>query len=114
MKKLIKLHLPDNVLIVAQDILAGEHIQFNGMEFYFAQAVGAGHKVAALYIEAGEKVIKYGVSIGSATTMIQTGDHVHLHNMKSDYLPKSSNTNKQGYTGDANPSVLTNQSNQVL
>jgi hypothetical protein len=32
-------------------------------------------------------VIKYGVSIGSATRDIELGELVHLHNMKSDYLP---------------------------
>jgi hypothetical protein len=114
MNKLIKLHSLDNVLIVAEDIMPGEHVDFHDVEFYFAQLVGIGHKVAASYIEAGENVIKYGVPIGSATTMIQMGDHVHLHNMKSDYLPKSTNTNKQNDTGDANPSVINQPSNQVL
>jgi len=27
------------------------------------------------------------VAIGSATRDIAVGEHVHLHNMKSDYLP---------------------------
>ena len=31
--------------------------------------------------------MKYGVSIGSALQGIHPGEHVHLHNMKSDYLP---------------------------
>ncbi|MET1055799.1 MAG: UxaA family hydrolase [Pedobacter sp.] len=92
MSKLIKLHLLDNVLIATEDIPSGEHLQFQGMEFYFAKPVAIGHKIAALYIEAGERVIKHGVTIGCATTMIQMGDHVHLHNITSDYLPK--NTNK--------------------
>ena len=102
MEKLIKLHSLDNVLIVIQDILAGEHLHYYGLEFYFPQAVGLGHKVAAVYIEAGEKVIRYGVPIGSATTMIQMGDNVHLHNMKSDYLPNSS-TNKNDTLGTPTP-----------
>jgi hypothetical protein len=32
-------------------------------------------------------VLKYGVSIGSATADISLGEHVHLHNIKSDYTP---------------------------
>ena len=36
---------------------------------------------------AGEKIIKCRAPIGSATCPIATGAHVHLHNMKSDYLP---------------------------
>ncbi|HRJ73596.1 MAG TPA: SAF domain-containing protein [Terrimicrobiaceae bacterium] len=38
-------------------------------------------------IRTGEKILKYGVPIGSATCDIAFGEHVHLHNMKSDYLP---------------------------
>lgn len=67
----MKLHPLDNVHIVVD---AGANIEI-------------GHKVAACAIEAGEKIIKYGVPIGSATEKIEIGAHVHLHNMKSDYLP---------------------------
>jgi hypothetical protein len=35
----------------------------------------------------GDKIIKFGVPIGSATKHIDIGEHIHLHNMKSDYLP---------------------------
>jgi hypothetical protein len=35
----------------------------------------------------GAKIIKYGVPIGSATCEIAAGDHVHTHNLRSDYLP---------------------------
>ncbi len=38
-------------------------------------------------IAPGEKIIKYGVPIGSAVLRISVGEHVHTHNIKSDYLP---------------------------
>ena len=31
--------------------------------------------------------MKYGAPIGSATAAIAAGEHVHVHNMKSDYTP---------------------------
>jgi hypothetical protein len=31
-------------------------------------------------------VIKFGVPIGSATVPIEAGRHVHVHNIKSDYI----------------------------
>ena len=34
----------------------------------------------------GDKVIKYGAPIGSMTAAADTGDWVHMHNMKSDYI----------------------------
>jgi len=92
MDKLIRLHQLDNVLIVAVKIQAGEHLTYCGMEFYFSHAIEIGHKVALKYLETGEKIVMYGIPIGSASRMIQMGDHVDHRNMKSDYLPKSAST----------------------
>ena len=41
------------------------------------------HKIAVEKIQAGEKVIKYGAVIGTATKEIEIGEHVHTHNIKS-------------------------------
>lgn len=87
MAKLIKLHPLDNVLIVVEEIAAAEQLLINGSMVSAPDAIAIGHKVAEVLIEAGEKIIKYGVSIGSATAKIEMGMHVHLHNMKSDYIP---------------------------
>ena len=46
-----------------------------------------GHKIARRAIAAGEKIVKYGAPIGSATVAIPAGAHVHVHNVKSDYTP---------------------------
>lgn len=87
MGKLIELHTLDNVQIVVDEIKEGEQIEMDGMMLYFEKRVGIGHKIAAKFIRSGEKIIKYGVPIGSAITDIQKGSNVHLHNMKSDYIP---------------------------
>lgn len=42
-----------------------------------------GHKYADRDIKKGEKIIKYGFSIGYATKEIKKGDHVHVHNVKT-------------------------------
>lgn len=42
-----------------------------------------GHKYARTDIATGEKIIKYGQPIGTATTDIKKGDHVHTHNVKT-------------------------------
>jgi hypothetical protein len=42
--------------------------------------------VAARDIHAGEKVYKCGVPIGSAKEKVPAGGHIHLHNLKSDYI----------------------------
>ena len=42
-----------------------------------------GHKYARRDIAEGENVIKYGMPIGHATRAIAAGEHVHVHNLKT-------------------------------
>jgi altronate dehydratase small subunit len=43
-----------------------------------------GHKIALASMPAGAPVVKYGEVIGYATAAIQPGQHVHIHNVRSD------------------------------
>jgi (2R)-sulfolactate sulfo-lyase subunit alpha len=87
MQKLIKLHPDDNVQIVVKEIKAGELVMVNGTVASIDKAIPIGHKIAEQPIANCQKIIKYGVPIGSATAEIAIGAHIHLHNMKSDYIP---------------------------
>jgi hypothetical protein len=84
---LIELSPRDNVLILARGLRGGETCVIAGQAFVLDLALGLGHKLASRPIRAGDKILKYGAPIGSATRDIARGEHVHLHNMKSDYLP---------------------------
>ena len=42
-----------------------------------------GHKIALKDLKAGETIFKYGNDVGRAVTEIDTGRHVHIHNMKT-------------------------------
>ena len=86
MNKLIKIHPADNVLVVKNSISPGDEEQIEDIKIIIDKALGFGQKIAAKNISKGEKVIKFGVPIGSATEDIPIGSHVHLHNLKSDYL----------------------------
>lgn len=83
--RLLLLSEKDNVLVVCRRIEAGETIVIAGRSHVLERTVGLGHKLARRSIAAGEKVVKYGVPIGSATQAIESGEHVHIHNLKSDY-----------------------------
>ncbi len=83
----IQLSPGDNIVVLTGSLKDGETIRVGDSLFVMKGALGLGHKIACRPICAGEKVLKYGVSIGSAICDIAVGDHVHLHNMKSDYLP---------------------------
>jgi hypothetical protein len=85
-RKLLRIHRDDNVLIVVAPVREGDSDLVDGREVVFTQNIAIGHKVAARDIEAGQKVYKCGVPIGSAKEPIPAGAHMHLHNLKSDYI----------------------------
>ena len=87
MDKLFKINPGDNVYVVRQSVLEGESLIIDGQTLTAKKPLGLGHKVAAQDILKGLQVIKFGIPIGSATEDILFGDHVHLHNLKSDYIP---------------------------
>lgn len=84
--RLILLAPADNCVAVAASIHAGERLLFDGEVVEVRAAVSIGHKLARRDIRGGEKVFKYGAVIGSATRSIMRGEHVHLHNLASDYI----------------------------
>jgi altronate dehydratase small subunit len=95
--RLLRLSALDNVFTAIASLEPGEIVRINGQPMVLSTRVPFGHKLAARQIIAGEKVIKYGVSIGSATRLIQAGDLVHTHNLKSDYLPTWQHGNQEKY-----------------
>ena len=81
MKTLILLNEKDNVAVACRDIQQGENIESEGELLEINMNIGFGHKVACQDIDKGEMIIKYGYPIGFATSNINKGDHVHLHNI---------------------------------
>jgi altronate hydrolase len=81
----IKLNSIDNVVVALKDLKAGETIDFNEQRILLINDISFGHKLAVQDISAGDKVLKYGLSIGSATQHIVAGEHVHVHNLQTDY-----------------------------
>ena len=84
---LIRIHEDDNLLVLAKSVSKGSEYFIEGKRFTFEKELNLGHKLAAGNICKDEKILKYGVSIGSAICDISHGEHLHLHNMQSDYLP---------------------------
>lgn len=84
---MLQISAEDNVGVAARTIEAGESLRIGGKSIVVADRVPTGHKLALVPIAAGEKIIKYGLPIGSATADVGPGQYVHTHNLKSDYLP---------------------------
>lgn len=85
--RLMLLSPGDSVYVLRDQIAAGEAVMVEGVAVAFPQALGLGHKIARLAVPAGDKIVKYGAPIGRASRAIAPGDHVHLHNLTSDYTP---------------------------
>lgn len=77
----------DNVCVLLRSLNAGTRLQLGERTVVIETPLELGHKIAACNIAAGQKIVKYGAPIGSATRDIRAGEHVHLHNIKSDYIP---------------------------
>lgn len=83
--RLLLLAPEDNVLVLREDIQAGDTVMIDGAAATLPAAIRRGHKLARRAILPGDKVIKYGAPIGSATAPIARGEHVHVSNIRSDY-----------------------------
>ncbi len=89
-KRLLVLSPDDNVAVVLRALSGGEAILVSGVVVEVPIHVAVGHKIAIAAIADGESIVKYGAPIGSAIADIRIGDHVHLHNICSNYTPSHS------------------------
>ncbi|MFC4845943.1 UxaA family hydrolase [Hephaestia sp. GCM10023244] len=83
---MIVLSPTDNVAVCRRNVAKGETLAIEGGALVARGDVPLGHKVACRRIARGAAVIKYGMTIGTATADIETGDWVHLHNLQSNYI----------------------------
>jgi hypothetical protein len=86
---LLLLHPDDNILVARRDIAAGERVELDGESFTIPAAVELGHKLARRALAQDARVLKYGAPIGSMKVAVARGEHVHLHNLRSDYIPST-------------------------
>jgi hypothetical protein len=83
---LILLAEEDNVLVCRFPVKQGDILVIDGAEVTAEASVDTGHKLARRALAAGEIVYKYAAPIGSMTRDVAIGGHVHMHNMKSNYI----------------------------
>jgi (2R)-sulfolactate sulfo-lyase subunit alpha len=79
----------DNVGVATVDITAGEKVRGLYMDSQkpvqvkALQDIPLGHKIALTQFKKDDSVIKYGHDIGRVVAGIKTGEHVHIHNLKT-------------------------------
>ncbi|MCR8660590.1 UxaA family hydrolase [Paenibacillus endoradicis] len=84
MNEWIKLHEKDTVAIALRSFTRGEKLHLDDKQsIELLDDVAFGHKISLYSLQAGEHIIKFGNSIGVATTDIAAGHWVHSKNLKS-------------------------------
>jgi len=97
-RRLLLLSDRDNVIVTCASLKSGDVVTLDGETVTVRADAPLGFKIARCDLAPGDKVLKYGAIIGSATAAIQRGDVIHLHNMKSDYLPTYAHDAGSGFT----------------
>ncbi len=96
-ERLILLNENDNCVVVAANLPAGTVLDIDGVTTTLDNAVSIGHKLARHALVNQEKVIKYGAVIGHVIRDVRAGDHLHVHNMVSDYIATYTHEDGGGY-----------------
>jgi len=79
----------DTVGVAVVDVKAGQALEGRSLdtnETLRAKAtmdIPLGHKIALKDHKSGDDVIKYGCEVGRVVEPIKTGQHVHVHNVKT-------------------------------
>ena len=79
----------DSVGVAVVDVKAGQTLEGRSLdtnETVRAKAnmdIPLGHKIALRDFKPGDTILKYGCDIGKVVEPIRTGDHVHVHNVKT-------------------------------
>ena len=73
----------DNVATALEPLDPGSTVRVGDVTIHVIDRIPRGHKVALRAIGAGEPVMKYGSPVGTASTDIAAGAHVHTHNVAS-------------------------------
>jgi altronate hydrolase len=81
-KKIIKVNATDNVAVALINLIAGEIIPFEGEDIKILSDTKSKHKIALQKFESGDRIIMYGVLVGSANGVIEKGDVLTTENVK--------------------------------
>ncbi len=97
-KKLIKVHPSDNVLVALLNLESGEQVNFENSQITLTAAVKAKHKIAAQQFEVGDRIIMYGVLVGTANSVIEKGEVLTTENVKHQSEKVYGKTGSIGWT----------------
>ncbi|MEM0577866.1 UxaA family hydrolase [Flavobacterium polysaccharolyticum] len=97
-KKLIKVNPTDNVAVALVNLSAGEVLSFENETITIETDVKMKHKIALQPLEAGDRIIMYGVLVGKASGRIAKGGLLSTANVKHESDKVTGKTESIGWT----------------
>lgn len=86
-KKVLKVHEADNVLVALVNLTRGEQVVYENETYTLQDDVDAKHKFFTRDMQPGDKVIMYGVLVGTAQQFIPKGGWMSVGNVKHAAAP---------------------------
>lgn len=85
-KAAIQIRDIDQVATAIMELSPDDMVKIRGVhdeyEVLVKELIPVGHKIALRDMAMNEEILKYGEVIGSATSVIPAGHHVHVHNCR--------------------------------
>ncbi|MFT6865412.1 MAG: altronate hydrolase [Cyclobacteriaceae bacterium] len=78
--KILKVDESDNVLVALFDLAPGE-VRYNDLTINLSAPIPQKHKFLTMDLKAGEKVIMYGVPVGTINTDLSAGTQITIENV---------------------------------
>ncbi len=85
----LKIHRDDNVLVALMNLKKGETVFFENEQYILQENIDAKHKFFTRDMQPGDKVIMYGVLVGTAQAFIPKGGWMSTANVKHAAEPYS-------------------------
>ncbi len=81
-RRILKLDPRDNVFIALRDLKKGDIVEFAGTEYELTSDVPAKHKFVIRDLGQGDRIVMYGVTVGTATAPVKRGEAITTRNMR--------------------------------
>jgi len=78
--RVLKVHPADNVIVALSDLAARETVSLSGVSYTLNEPIQAKHKFAVADMAAGDKIVMYGLVVGTAKTPIAGGTRISVEN----------------------------------
>jgi altronate hydrolase len=78
--KVLKVHPADNVIVALTDLAQGDTVSLDGASYTLKEPVAAKHKFTMSDMAQGDKIIMYGLVVGTAKNPIARGMRISVEN----------------------------------